>query len=221
MATLTLEANYRSDMSKSRMKAARREGFITASIFGHDAEPVSIELRLDELAKSLKTSDAGIMSLIDLKIKGAPKKCDGTVIIKSFFKDPLSRRVLDVQFQRVSMKENIHMGVPIVATGEARGIKEGGTLEQVLDQLDVRSLPGDLPSRIEVDVSELGIGDHITASQLALADAVEMLTDPEALVFTCVPPHVMKAVEVEAEEAEAEAEKEEAAPTPEQPQASE
>ncbi len=204
MAKLTLEANYRSNMTKSRMKAVRREGYVTGSIFGREAEPVPVEVHLHDLVSKIKGSEAGMMSLIDMEIKGAPSKCDGTVIIKEFFKDPLTRKVLDVQFQRVSMKEKLQMAVPIVALGEAKGIKEGGILEQVMDQLSVRCLPGDLPSKIEIDVSSLSIGDHITASHVDVGDAVEILADPEALIFTCVPPHVIKAT-AEEEEAEAEA----------------
>lgn len=204
MATLTIEAQYRSDLGKSRKKAARRQGYVTASVFGHDTEPVSLEVNLSDLVKKIKTSEAGIMSLIDLKVKGAPKKCDGTVIIKDFFKDPLTRKVLDVQFQRVSMKEKISMAVPIVAVGEAKGVKEGGILEQLQDQLQVRCLPADLPSKIEVDVSKLGIGEHINVSDVKLSEAVELLDEPTNVIFTCVPPHVTRAEHAEAAEAEAE-----------------
>lgn len=204
MATLTIEAQYRSDLGKSRKKAARRQGYVTASVFGHDTEPVSLEVNLSDLVKKIKTSEAGIMSLIDLKVKGAPKKCDGTVIIKDFFKDPLTRKVLDVQFQRVSMKEKISMAVPIVAVGEAKGVKEGGILEQLQDQLQVRCLPADLPSKIEVDVSDLGIGDHKKVSDVRLGEAIEILDEPTSLLFTCVPPHVTKVEHAEGAEAESE-----------------
>lgn len=213
MATLTLDANYRSDMSKGRMNSIRRNGYITGSVFGHGSEPVAVEIKLADLVKKIKGSEAGMMSLIDIKVQGAPRKCDGTVIIKEFFKDPITRKVLDVQLQRVSMKEKINIAVPIVALGEAKGVKEGGILEQVMDQLDVRCLPGDIPSRVEIDVSDLGIGDHINASHIDLGEAVEILIDGDALVFTCVPPHVTKAA---AEEEAAAAAAEEGAAAPEQ-----
>lgn len=215
MARLTLEANYRSNMGKGRMNEARRQGYITGSIFGRDVEPVAIEVKLVDLVKEIKHSEAGMMSLIDLKINGAPTKCDGTVIIKDFFKDPLTRKVLDVQFQRVSMKEKINMSVPIVSVGEAKGVKDGGILEQVMDELEVRCLPGDIPSRVEVDVADMAIGDHVTVSQLNVGDAVEVQADGEALVFTCVPPHVIKMTEADEEAAaEAEASAAESAETP-------
>jgi large subunit ribosomal protein L25 len=201
MATLTIEANYRSDMTKSHMKTVRREGYVTGSIFGHDVEAVAVEIKLVDLVKKIKASEAGMMSLIDVKINGAPKKCDGTVIIKEFFKDPLTRKVLDLQMQRVSMTEKINMAVPIVALGEAKGIKDGGVLEQLVDELDVRCLPSDIPSRVEIDVSDLGIGDHINAGTIDLGEAVEIVSDPDTLIFTCVPPHVIKATAAEEEAA--------------------
>ena len=81
METLKLQARYRSDMSKSHMKTIRRDGYVTGSVFGHDVEPVSVEVRLDELVHKIKSSEAGMMSLIDMKVEGAPKKSDGVVII--------------------------------------------------------------------------------------------------------------------------------------------
>src|ERR1035437_2366040 len=99
MQTLKLEAMYRSDKTKGRMKQIRKQGYVTASVFGHDTEPVSIELKLEDFAKQAKHADAGIKSLIELKITGGPKKLDGMVILKEFYKDPLSRKVLDMQFQ--------------------------------------------------------------------------------------------------------------------------
>lgn len=208
MSTLKLEANYRSDMSKSHTKAIRRQGYVTASVFGHDTEPVSVEIKLDELVHQIRESEAGMMSLIDLQIKDAPKESDGTVIIKEFFKDPLTRRVLDVQLQRVSMKEKLTVSVPIVLEGEAPGIKDGGTVEQMMDTLDVNCLPGNIPSRIEVDTSQMDVGDLIRVADLTVGGDVEVLADPDTVVVNCRPPHVAPAAEeapeaVEGTEAEA------------------
>jgi len=202
MANLKLEANYRSDMSKSRMKQIRRQGYVTASVFGRESESVSVEVMLKDITDQIEHSRHGAMSLFDLKVHGGPKKSDGTVIIKEFFKDPLTRKVLDIQFQRVSMTEKINVSIPIEMVGEAAGTKQGGTVEQVMNDLDIRSLPGDIPPRIEVDVSELEIGSQIRASDLAIPEGVEVLADADALVCTCVPPHVRREEEL-AEEAEA------------------
>ena len=206
METLKLEASYRSDMSKSHMKQLRKDGYVTASVFGHDSEPVPIELKIDEFARQAKHAAAGIKSLIDLKIKGSPEKSDGMVILKEFYKDPLTRKVLDMQFQRINLKEKVTVDVPIVLNGEAAGIKEGGTLEQPLDELHINCLPTDIPPHIDVDVSELAMGHHIRAGELTVPENVEVLTDPDAIVCTCALPHVHKpsAAEEAAEAAAAE-----------------
>jgi len=190
MQTLKIEANYRTDMSKSHIKELRKNGFVTASIFGHDSEPVPIEVNIAELAAQIKHAEAGTKSLIDIKIKGAPKKADGTVIIKEFYKDPLTRKVLDLQFQRVNLKEKIHVGVPIVLTGDAAGVKEGGILEQLLDELQVNCLPGEIPPHIDVDVSGVGIGEHVRVTDITVPSSIEILSDPDTMVATCVAPHV-------------------------------
>ena len=204
MGILKLEANYRSDMSRSRMKAVRQQGFVTGSIFGHGEEPVSVEVDLADLAGQIKASEAGMTSLIEMKIKGGPAKSDGTVIIKTFSKDPLTRKVLDIQFQRVFMKEKMHVKVPIVLLGEPAGAITGGTLEQQIDQLEVNCLPGNIPSKIEIDVSGLGIGDHIRVGDVAVPESVEFLADADVLICTCVAPHVTP--QAEADEATAAAE---------------
>ena len=205
MANLAIEAVYRTDMSKSHMKEARREGFVTASIFGRNAEPVPILVKLADLVHRLR-EQGGSNALIDVKINGGPKGSDGTVIIKGFFKEPLSRKVLDVQFQRISMKEKIHVGVPVVLVGESAGVKENGILEQILDEIQVSCLPGAIPANFEVDVSGLNIGDHLRAGEVRMPSDVEMLTDDDALVVTCVAPHVRYAAEEPAAETPAAAE---------------
>ena len=211
METLKLEATYRSDKTKGHRNKIRKQGYVTGSVFGHGAEPVPIELKLEEFAKQAKHAEAGIKSLIEMKIAGGPKELDGMVILKEFSKDPLTRKVLDMQFQRINLKEKVSVNVPISLIGEAAGLKEGGTVEQPLDELHISCLPTDIPPHINVDVSGLSIGDHIRAGELELGDNITVVTDPDTLVCTCVQPHIHKAAEEEegaegAEQAATEAE---------------
>ncbi|MGC8862730.1 MAG: 50S ribosomal protein L25 [Armatimonadota bacterium] len=200
MANLKLEARYRSDMSKSRMKQIRRQGYVTGSVVGRGYESIPVEVKLKDIVDQIKHSEHGAMSLFDLKIHGAPKDSDGTVIIKEFFRHPLTRKVLDIQFQRVSMTEKIHVSVPIELVGETEGAKHGGIVEQAMSELDIRCLPGSIPARIEVDVTNLQIGHHIRVADIALPEGIEVLAEPDALVCTCVPPHVRREEEAAPEE---------------------
>lgn len=211
METLKLEANFRNDKTKGHMKQIRKEGYVTGSVFGHDIDPIPIELKLEDFAKQAKHAEAGIKSLIDLKIKGGPKKLDGMVVLKEFYKDPLTRKVLDMQFQRINLKEKIAVYVPIVLIGEAAGAKEGGTVEQPLDELHISCLPTDIPPHIDVDISHLNIGQHVRAGDISLDENIEVLTDADTLICNCMQPHIHKpseaemAAEAAAEEAPAEA----------------
>lgn len=204
METLKLEAIFRSDMTKSHVKQLRKDGYVTGSVFGHNAEPISIELKLDDFAQQAKTAEAGIKSLIDMKIKGGPKKSDGMVILKEFYRDPMTRKVLDMQFQRINLKEKISVNVPIILIGEAAGAKEGGTLEQTLDELHISCLPTNIPPRIDINIENLTIGEHIRVADLALADDIDVVTEGETLVCTCVAPHMQAEEETTTEEEVAE-----------------
>ena len=202
MERIKLEANNRTDLSKGYTNKIRRNGYATGSVFGHGTEPISIEFNLNELTSQIKKSDSGITSLIDIKINGAPAKSDGTVIIKGFTRDPLTHKVLDIPFQRVFMKEKLHVNVPIVLIGEAVGTKTRGILEQLIDQLEVSCLPNNIPAHIEVDISELKIGDNIRVSDIKIGDEVEILTESNIAICTIVAPHVAPA-DLETQSAEA------------------
>jgi large subunit ribosomal protein L25 len=199
MDTVKLNANHRTDMSNSRMKKIRREGYATGTVYGHGAESIPVEVNLLELRDQLRASDAKDKALIDLRINGAPEDANGVVVIKEFSKDPLTRKVQNIQFQRVFMKEKLNTKVQIAIVGDAAGTLQGGTLEQITNELQISSLPMDIPSSIEVDVSGLGIGGHIRVGDLQLSAGIDILTDADTIVATCVAPHVAVPTEGEGE----------------------
>ncbi|MCE5199639.1 50S ribosomal protein L25, partial [bacterium] len=170
MDVLTLEANYRSNLSKGYAKQIRRNGFVTGSVFGHNVQPIALEVKLADLINQIKQSPTGIKALINLKVMGAPVDADGTVIIKDYHKDPLTRKLMDIQFQHVSMKETVNVGVPITLVGEPKSTE--GTVEQGLDELQIKTLPGNIPSAIEVDTTDLEPGHAIKVSDLNLGEGV-------------------------------------------------
>jgi len=204
METLKLTANYREDMSKRRMKEIRRQGYVTGSVFGRGADPVSVEVKLDDLLAEVKNSEAGIKSLVDLKINGGPNKSDGMVIVKEFHKDPLSRKVLDIQFQRIDMKQKLQVGVPIELLGEAAGTREGGILDQVMDELQVSCLPTNIPPKIEMDVSEMQLGDVLRVGDVQVGEDIEIIADLDAAIASCRAPSVFVEEVPEEEEIEGE-----------------
>lgn len=188
--TLTLEVNYRTDLSKGRTRRIRREGYATGSVFGNSSDPIPIEVNLDELRDKIKNSEGGVTSLIDLKINGAPENMDGKVIVKSFTKDHLSRKVLDVSFQRVSMESKVCMNIPVQLDGDSIGTRRGGVVEQITKDVQVCSKPEKIPPQIKVDVTNLNVGHHISIADIDMDDEdIEIMADPDMLICTCVTPH--------------------------------
>ncbi len=188
MDNLTLTAKYRTDLTKSGTKAVRKNHAATATVYGHGVESVSIEVDLSDLVTLYKASKASGASIIDIKVEGAPTNVDGTVVMKTVTKNPLSRRVIDVEFQRVSMTEKVTVDIPVKFVGDCKGIVEGGVVEEAMNELHVRALPGTLPAFIEVDITDLELGGHISVSNLELPEGVEVLNDLDTTLVACVYP---------------------------------
>jgi len=187
MERVKLPARLRTDMSKRRVKELRRNGLVPASLSGKDVS-APLEINLRDLAAATRT-EAGIHALIDLQVEG-DKGTSGVVMIKNVQKDPVTRRVLHVDLQRVSLTDKLVSSVPIAIVGESLGQKEGGILEVVLQEVQVRALPTDLPPKIEIDASDWKIGHVARAADLRLPPGVELVTNPEDAIATLRPPHV-------------------------------
>ncbi|MDO8589274.1 MAG: 50S ribosomal protein L25 [Armatimonadota bacterium] len=198
MQKAKLNAQIRSTHSKSELKQIRRTGQIAASVYGHGFESMSISVDAAELAAAVRT-EAGLHALIDMSVDDAPKTASGVVVIKQIQKDPVSRRLLHVDFQRVLMTEKLSTETPIELVGAAIGVHEGGVLEHVMRSLHVRCLPDQIPSHIDLDVSDLDIGHALHVSDLPLPAGVEPLAQPDEVVVAVRQPTIH--VEVAAEEA--------------------
>ncbi len=120
------------------------------------------------------------------------------LIVKEEQREPVSDDLLHIDFHRISLTEAIEVKVLIVTKGEAVGVKEGGgSLDHALWELDIFCLPTNIPEKIEIDISELNIGDAIYVKDIVLPEGVVTKHDPEAILASVVPP--MKEVEVPAE----------------------
>lgn len=199
MERIQLEAQYRSKLTKGSNNQLRRQGYATGSIFGYGAESVPIAIKFEDLANKIKHSPAGITSLIDLKVKDAPENYDSLAIIKDFTKDPITHRLIDVEFQKVSMKEKIHVAVPVELVGDSLCARAGGTVEEIVNELEVECTPDHIPAKIEVDISRQKIGDVIRVQDIHLGEDVELMANPDDVIISCIPPRVVMELEEEEE----------------------
>jgi large subunit ribosomal protein L25 len=186
---VSLEVRLRQDMSKHHLKEIRKAGFVPGSLYGKGKPQLPLEVPIRALAQALHT-EAGIHTILDLKIDGAKKSDGGTAVIKSIQKDPLTRKVLHVDFERVAMSDVIHTTTSIVLHGTPVGVKEGGVLEQLIDEIDIKCRADHIPPHIDVDVTNLKIGEFIHASEIPLPEGVELAGRPDDIVVAVRHPHV-------------------------------
>lgn len=205
MREVSLTASPRSSSTKGSVRRTRKAGNIPGIVYGPEIDPIPIEVSEKAFRSALKEA-AGTSAIFNLEVNGNTNK----VIIRDLQRDPLSSHVIHVDFHAISMNKPLHLSVPIRITGTARGVKtDGGILQTTMRELEISCLPADIPEHVEVDVTELGIGDSVHVRDLNVPKA-KILDEPQRTVVVVAAPTVVK-VETPAEElAEAVAEGEEA-----------
>ncbi|MGH7909796.1 MAG: 50S ribosomal protein L25/general stress protein Ctc [Thermodesulfobacteriota bacterium] len=221
MAQSTLFVMKRNRVGKGVAKKIRKEGAIPAIFYGRKTDPIPLTVNPLDLKKALST-EAGENTLLELHIKGDGDEITKIALLRDVQYDFLKSRPIHFDFQEVQMKELITVKVPIRIIGKAQGVQEGGILEEILREIEVECLPTAIPNVIDVDVSQLGIGDSIHISDLSLSEGVTVLHAPEETIVTILSPvmeevkvaapvEVQPPTEVEGEEAKPETEKKEEA----------
>jgi large subunit ribosomal protein L25 len=172
-----LTIHTRAEIGTTGAKAARRAGNVPGVLYGHGA-PVAIAVDARELADLLATG--GRAHIIDATIDGA----HDSVLVRTVQRDPISRRPLAVDFQRVSQTEAIYATIPVHVSGVAPGVKDGGVLDMVTHALEVKGPAGKLPESLTIDVSTFGVGTHVTAGQVPLPAGFTLITPAETMVVS-------------------------------------
>lgn len=206
MDRMELEAITRPSMSKGELNHMRSEDMVPAVIYGRGEDNLPLTLDGRILRQVLSTGGSNV--LLDLKVKSKGKKTrQETVMFKDIQRDILYQdRILHVDFIRISMTDKIEVAVHLNFIGEPAGVSEGGVLSLVTRVVDVKCLPGDIPEQFDIDISELNIGDSITAESLILEGDIELITPPETTLAQVLAPmaeeELEPAVEEELEEGE-------------------
>jgi len=208
MANVTLEAQLRTGRGKGAARALRREGFVPGIIYGHGEDTRACKVNAKELER-LVTSVPFESTIIDLKLDDGNTP---SVLIREMQVHPFRSEVLHVDFLTVRKGEKVKLAVPVHLTGVAPGVKEGGIMEHLRHEVEIRSIPSKIPESLEFDVSEMDIGDQVTVADLVTEDEVEMLTELTAAIAQLVPPIVHKIDEEVEEEVAVEGEEERAEP---------
>ncbi len=184
MERVKIEAVLREKLGKETAKKVRFKGNAPAIVYGK-GQNLAVEVPTAGL-KTLRAIHFSQGTVIDVDLTGGAKKENFSVLIKDVQYHPLSENVLHIDFIRISLEEKIKTNVPIVLKGEPKGVKEEGILSQILWQLTIEALPLDIPEKIEVDVSHLGIGNSVHVNEIKVPENVRIVNSPEETVATVV-----------------------------------
>ena len=181
MADLNIVANKRVKTTKGAVNKLRKSGMVPGVIYSKVDKPVNILVSEISLKPLVYTNE---MHLVNLKI-------DENIEVKSLLKDiqfhPVTERIIHVDFQALTGGQVIQIQVPITIIGQAIGLKEGGKVQQNMHKLDIECLPSEIPQHIEVDISNLHIGDSIHAKVLTKAN-FKILNSEDSVIISVIAP---------------------------------
>jgi large subunit ribosomal protein L25 len=190
MAMHALKGARRSDVGKGVARKLRQAGSIPAVYYGRGEDPIPLTVGLKDLEDVIERAE-GSNVIVDLKVDGDGAG-DRKALIREIQRDPVGGTILHLDLQHISLTETITVEVPVVLVGTPTGVKDGGgILEHLLRDVEVECLPTDIPSRIEIDVSALNIGDSLHVSDLK-AERLTIVTEAGRTIATVVPPTVLE-----------------------------
>jgi large subunit ribosomal protein L25 len=188
-----VDVALRQDFGKGNARRSRARGQVPAILYGRQEPPISLSLDPHVLVRSLdkERKRNTVFSLAIGDSGGNPV----TAMIREVQFDPMSRKIVHVDFLRVSLDEEVRVAVPLVLKGTPVGVVNGGNLHHNVHLMPVAAKPGDIPLRLECDVSHLNIGQAVHVSDLKVPPGVRPLLEPKASLASVVAPKVEKVEE--------------------------
>jgi large subunit ribosomal protein L25 len=176
----TLTAAKREKIGSRASMRLRAEGLVPAVLYGHKEAPQSLSLLLTELRKSLAHK---------AKVVNLTGDASGQAIVQALQWDTFHRDLLHVDLLRVDAGERVHVTVPMEIKGEAVGLDEGGVVTVVVDHVEIEAAPASIPEVLHVDVTNLHMGENLTAGDITdLPEGAKLLTDADTVLVQCVAP---------------------------------
>ena len=204
---IKLEVQAREARGSRAAGRLRRKGLVPGVLYGagKEARPFTVQER--ELRRALGGGH-GLHAILDVVVEGQQRPHHA--VLKEYQLDPTRAKLLHVDFHEVRLDQPIHMQIAVELVGVAEGVARGGVLAQPLREVNVEALPMQVPERITLDVSALGIGDSARVADLPALEGVKVLDDPDSVVASVMQP--TRELPEEAAEAAPEAAEEPAEP---------
>jgi large subunit ribosomal protein L25 len=188
-----LQARPREERGKNAARRLRASGMLPAVLYG-DGDGASTALAVPDRVVDYTLHHIGDNALYDIDLGAG----GSTARIVDVQRDPVSGRLLHVDFAPVDMQQRIEVTVPLHVVGEAPGTEEGGVLQQVAYEVQIETLPGDIPQELTLDVSSLGMNENLTLADLRLPEGITLVSDPEEVAAIVTAPTEITEEELEA-----------------------
>lgn len=199
MEKVVLIANERKSFTKADVNTIRRNGRVPGIYYLKNTQPIAVDVPENQINPLVFTAET---HLVSLKIEG---KGDFDCIVKDVQFDPVTDRVVHFDLLGLTSNEKFQLEVPVQFIGAPVGVKEGGILQQTLHKLLIECFPADIPQHLEVNVTDLKLGDAIHVKDLKYPN-IDILTGADSVVAACTHPKVEKEPVVEGAEVVAEPE---------------
>ncbi|MHB8422136.1 MAG: 50S ribosomal protein L25 [Leptospirales bacterium] len=188
MQSVEIKAEYRGNSGKGVARTLRREGRIPAVLYskGHST---SLSLHLNHVQKIFQTH-AGSHSIFQLEVAGRPDGSEKSMaLIRAVQRDPITGRIMHLDFFELSEKDLVKNRVPVEIVGEMPiGVKLGGVLEHNLRDLMVECLPAVMPDHLKLDASNLGINATFHVRDLPAIPGLRIIESPDSVLVHILPP---------------------------------
>jgi large subunit ribosomal protein L25 len=194
LETRPLTAKIRTGAGKGFARRTRAEGLVPAVVYGpHLEKPLNIAVNAKETKAAIQTPKR-MNTVLGLSVEGKQV----TVLLKEFQLDPVTKELLHVDFIDVRENEQVKVKIPVILTGKAEGVVNGGILSQIRREIEVWALPAAIPEKIEVDVTPLKIGGSLHINEVKLPQGVTVKTSVNFTLAVVTAPEQEKAAEVAA-----------------------
>lgn len=181
MEEIVLQAEERPVSTGSYLTSLRKNKKVPGVVYGDNKENLHIAVQRKDLLSTIH-GEAGLNTIISLKVNNSINR----VLVHDIQRDALSGEIIHVDFYRIKLTEKIKVKVPIHLIGKAQGLEMGGVVDHIIREIEVECLPSNIPSKFDVDITDLKIGDTRTVKELSVLKEVALIAEPESIVVHVV-----------------------------------
>ncbi|MEC9381943.1 MAG: 50S ribosomal protein L25 [Thermodesulfobacteriota bacterium] len=197
MPTVQFNVTKRDLLGKEASKKFRKDGLVPAVVYGKNKENLNINVDHLKLKKIFK-SEAGENTIIEMQVEDSDIK--KIVLLKEAHLDTLTSNPLHLDFYEINEGEEVKVSCPLKFIGKPEGVKSGGVIQTLTNEVQVQCLPANIPNNIEVEISSLEIGETLRVENIPDIEGVDVISNPQSTVLSILAPRLV--VETEAKEDE-------------------